>query len=629
MESLRYRTGMRLYVFFTVILWLKMALLRIFLFGGVGIRWWLLDLAGIVVLTGAIEALFRGTWKKPAYWTLNAVLSFIFFAAAVYFEHFGSVVTYTSVLEMKQLKQISSGVKATIDPADFLFFADIALALLLRVIVGKGARHRYGKREYVRGGFRKIALALLLVGFIAVAYAVKQDKGITNELVRAEQLGLLGYEVSVAVNGISEKKHAKITGLDLAGPLIEQLQASYGYGVDPQAAPAMFASQKGRNLIVVQMEAFQNFPIGLRLNGQEITPVLNRLREESYYFPHIFQQVGQGNTSDAEFMSNTSIYPTGTIPMSTGYGDRNLPSLPKLLEAIGYEADTFHVNEVHFWDRYKLYPAIGFTHYFDKPYYVNDQFNEFGASDEELFRVGVEKLAELHVQNKPFYAQFITVSSHFPFKVPLDRRKMTIPAALEGKQLGDYLLAVNYTDYAIGTLIDKLKAAGMWDDTVLVMYGDHFGLQPNDNDPAWVGEQLGITYHPSITRYNIPLFIRTPGQTAGQTIDQVGGQLDIMPTIANLLGISLKEKQFIHFGQDLLNIRKNAFGMRYYLPTGSFFNDRILFVPGKSFADGTATELRTLQPVPDINSFRDDYDFIMNLMEYSDDYVNLLPKRQE
>lgn len=78
------------------------------------------------------------------------------------------------------------------------------------------------------------------------------------------------------------------------------------------------------NLIVVQMESFQNFPINLTLNGQEVTPVLNKLAKEGFYFPHVFQQIGPGNTSDAEFMSNTSIYPTAAAAMSTSFGDRQL-----------------------------------------------------------------------------------------------------------------------------------------------------------------------------------------------------------------------------------------------------------------------------------------------------------------
>jgi phosphoglycerol transferase MdoB-like AlkP superfamily enzyme len=203
---------------------------------------------------------------------------------------------------------------------------------------------------------------------------------------------------------------------------------------------------------------------------------------------------------------------------------------------------------------------------------------------------------------------------------------MTIPSSIEGKQLGDYLLAINYTDFAIGTFIDKLKAAGLWDTSIFVAYGDHFGLQPQDNDPNTLSSELGIPYHPQITRFNIPLFIHVPGQQKGQVINQVGGQLDILPTIANLIGVPLDEQGFVHFGQDLLNIRKNVFGDRYYMPTGSFFNDEVMFMPGKGFDDGTAISLKTLQPV-DKTPYRSDFDYIMTLMKLSDEYVKILPKR--
>ncbi|MCS7461705.1 sulfatase-like hydrolase/transferase [Paenibacillus doosanensis] len=610
------------YIIITLLLWVKVALLRYFLFDEVIVSWWLLDLASLAVLSGCVELLFRYPAKKTAYWIVNAVMSLIFFAATLYFEHFGSVITYTSVLEIKQVLQISSSVKATIRLADYLFFLDFAVFFLLWLVF-----RRSGAHILLAVALRKYAvIAVTAACLIVCAVFIKLNLGIVNELVRANQLGLLNYEASVLANSIKGRKTTNFSTTSEALNVVSDYEASYGYNPNAGETPKYFGSQQGKNVIVVQLEAFQNFPIHLNFHGQEVTPVLNKLAAESYYFPHIFQQIGQGNTSDAEFMSNTSIYPTGTIPMSTGYGDRVLPSLPRLLEAIGYEADTFHVNEVHFWDRYKLYPALGFTHYYDKPYYNNDFFNSFGASDEELFRVGAEKLSELHKQGKPFYAQFITVSSHFPFKIPNDRRKMTIPADLEGKQLGDYLLSVNYTDYAVGTFIDRLKAAGIWDNTIFVAYGDHFGLQPEDNDPKELSEQLGMTYHPVISRFNIPLFIHVPGQTAPQVVNQVGGQLDIMPTITNLLGISLQQQQFLHFGQDLLNMRHNVLGMRYYMPTGSFFNNIIMFQPGKAFDDGTAVTLRTLAPA-NIQPYRSDFDYIMNLMKMSDDYVKLLPKR--
>jgi lipoteichoic acid synthase len=409
---------------------------------------------------------------------------------------------------------------------------------------------------------------------------------------------------------------------------INKLEATYPYSDAPAGtALELFGSQQGRNVIVIQMEAFQNFPLHQSLNGQELTPVLNKLADEGLYFPHIYQQIGPGNTSDAEFMSNTSIYPIATLAMSTGFGDRELPSLPRLLRDKGYEAYTFHVNKVGFWNRNELYPALGFNGYYDKKSFENDHFNSFGASDEQLYITGAEKLAALKAKGVPFYAQMVTASSHHPFKIPEAFKKINVTGDLKDTMLGDYLTAINYTDYAIGTLIEGLKQNGLWDNTILVMYGDHFGLQPKDVPPEQVEKALGVKYDSRVSRFNIPLIVRVPGMEQGKVVDRTGGQLDIMPTVANLLGVSLKDEGFTAFGHDLLNIGRNVVGMRYYLPTGSFFNDDIMFVPGKTFQDGEAVSLDTLEPVADFGKYQNDYDFILQWMNLSDEYVKLLPQR--
>lgn len=614
------------YVF--LLLLLKLLLFRYFLFHSIAWSHIFSDIFALWVVIGLFDLISAAAWKKYVFWALNLLLSLILFASTLYYTHFGSVPTYTALQELHQVMQIKASVQSTIRLEYYLFFIDLPVLAAVWLFRAGWRKSRAGKGGVV---WKSAVLLSAVVCFFVSEHFIKASDSIVNETVQVKNLGFLNYQAFAAIK--TSKEDAAIRNGNIKDTIskINQLEGTYTYQTNKPAAsgqPSHFGAVKGKNLIVVQMEAFQNFPINLKVDGQEITPNLNKLLGSSLYFPYMYQQIGQGNTSDAEFMSNTSIYPTGTIPMSTGYGDRALPSLPRLLEQQGYEADTFHVNDVTFWDRIKLYPALHFDHYFDKPYYNNDHFNDFGASDEELYRVAVDKMKQIADGSKPFYTQLITVSSHFPFKVPDDRKKITLPQSLAETQLGDYLTAVNYTDYAIGTLIDRLKQAGLWDDSVLVLYGDHFGLQPDSNDPQWVESELGIKYDPRITRFNIPFIVHLPDEQKGQVINQVGGQLDIMPTLANLLGVSLKDEQFTAFGHDLLNIDHNVFGMRYYLPTGSFFNDDILFVPGKGFDDGTAVSLKTLEPVADFSKYKTDYDYVLKLMGLSDEYVKLLPKRE-
>ncbi|GGD66919.1 LTA synthase family protein [Paenibacillus nasutitermitis] len=610
------------YILFVLLL-LKMILLRSFFFGEIAWSRLITDAASILVILSVIELVIPLRAKTIVYGAFNFLFSLTLFAATLYFSHFGSVATYTALYDLPQVLEIKTSVQSTIQISNYLYFIDLLAGLIIWLVC-----RTIGIRLPANRSVWKIGVLITFVVCVGIsARYIQLGMPIQNELVEAENEGFLNYQISSAIKAAKDNTIAAEGNTEDIINEINNLQASYPHKNQTGGAPAYFGKAEGKNVIVLQLEAFQNFPVNLSVEGQEVTPVLNGLVNQGFYFPNFFQQIGQGNTSDAEFMANTSIYPTGKIAMSTGYGNRVLPSLPRLLRDRNYEADTFHVNNVGFWDRNKLYPALHFNHYYDKPFFTNDHFNSFGPSDEELYKVGVEKLSELSKQNKPFYAQFVTVSSHFPFEVPKDRLKMTIPDKLKDTQLGDYLAAVNYTDYAIGTLIEGLKQNGMWDNTMLVIYGDHFGLQPDKNDPAFMKETLGITYDYQVSRFNIPFIIHMPGETEGKVVNTVGGQLDIMPTIANLLGISLRDEKFTAFGHDLLNVDHNVFGMRYYMPTGTFFNNDILFVPGKGFEDGKATSLDTLEPVTDFSAFRKDYDYVLKMMELSDRYVRSLPNR--
>lgn len=624
LTSNNYRRSPFILIF--ILMMLKMILFRQFVFQGIQADRLLTDMAAVLTLLFLFELITSAKWKGAVFGALNAVLSLLLFASTVYFSYYGTVPTYTALHGLDQVLQIHSSVGSIIKASYYLFFLDVAVFVILYTVNRVRGVRSSGRKRIAKPSFVGIAAALCMV--VSSGY-IWTGSIIPNEIVQAESLGFLDYQVAAAIKAKKEQTALKNGSIEETAASTEALKASYYSSEGKMAAagtPDYFGFSRGKNVIVVQLEAFQNFAIHLNVDGQAVTPVLNQLAEESFYFPYFFQQIGQGNTSDAEFMSNTSIYPTGVIAMSTGYGDRIVPSLPRLLEQDNYTSTTFHINDVTFWDRNRMYPALGFKTYYDKPSFENDHFNSFGASDEEMYKVGLEKLQELDQQNKPFYAQFVTTSSHHPFKVPSNLQRITMRESLQGTQLGDYLTALNYTDYSLGKFIDSLKANGIWENTVLVVYGDHSGLQTTDNDPSWVSEQLGIRYDGQISRFNIPLIVHVPG-AEGKVVDQVGGQVDIMPTVSNLLGISLWDEGFTAFGQDLLNIDRNVVGMRYYLPTGSFFNNDIFFVPGKGFDDGIAMDIRTKDTIADFSQYRKDYDYILELMKLSDEYVRLLPKR--
>lgn len=624
-----------------MLLLLKTVLLRLFIFKEVPWTWdrVLTDAVSIMVLLSIAELITPSKRRSVVYWSVNLIFSLILFASAIYYGYFGSLPTYTALGGLGQVHQVRGSISTLIRPEYFLFYADLLVMAAVWVANRiRGGRRRSSYYQSTTYSFNQPRrgrpywhlgmVSVLVAGILLSGLIIRKGWGIENELVRAANVGFVNYQVTAALKESEVKRALAAGNINDTIRKIHELKAGYPYGKPAGSkVPKYFGAGSGKHLLIVQIESLQTFPLKRELDGQPITPVMNALAEEGLYFPQVYQQIGQGNTSDAEFMTNTSIYPIGSEAMSSGFGDRELPSLPKLLKNQGYESGTFHVNDVKFWSRNLMYPALGFDRYYDKPNFKNDHFNDFGASDEELYRVGIEKLMETHKQNKRYYGHLIAVSSHSPFTVPQSLSKISIPDHLKGTQLGNYIDSVNYSDYALGKLIDGLKANGVWDDTVLVVYGDHFGINPNDTSSELIESSLGVPYHDKISRFNIPLIIRVPGIEQGAVIEQTGGQLDILPTVANIMGVSLADENFTALGNDLLNVKRNVFGMRYYLPSGSFFNNEVMFVPGNGFEDGMAISLKTLEPVQDITRFREDYEYTLKLMKLSDEYVKLLPKR--
>lgn len=567
--------------------------------------------AGSVLLLVLLIAILFRKRQTAAYTTVNLLLSLFMFASVVYHSYYGKVMTYRAIGQVGQVGEVSDSVTSLIQPVFFILFADAVVYLIVQRWL-----HARSKGSFAVS--RKYMVALFLVCLLASVGKVKAMHAdqVLNETRKAEEMGLIMYQISAIFDSRNLPR-------DVSYERVERLK-----GENSAQPAAQFGAAKGKNVLIIQMEAFQNFLIGRSVNGQELTPNLNRLIKESYYFPRVFQQIGQGNTSDAEFISNTSLYPTGDAPMSQAYGDREIPSLPRLLKPLGYETMTFHVNDVRFWNRDRLYPALGFDRYYDESFFGKEDVIGLGPSDNVLFRKSLQVLTSLRQQDKPFYAQMVTITGHHPFRLPPERATLSLPPEYAGTLTGDYLQAQHYVDAALGELFADLKRTGLWEDTLIVLYGDHYGLPQQiltDKERQLLSSLVGHTYD-TIDIFNIPLIVKVPGVSTGTRIETVGGQLDIMPTVANLLGVPLKGH--VHFGRDLLNAKTNLLGERFYLPTGSFINDQVLYIPGDRFEDGTAISLTTHEPVRDLAPFQNDYRAVVELEFTSDAFMRRLPERR-
>ncbi len=605
------------FVIFTVIMMIKLSLARYVIFQETNfLLSAVTELPALFVFFFAIELLARKR-KVMAYMIANVIITCVYFAAIMYSKYFGVVVTYRALQQAGQVTEVDASVMQLLHPYFLFIYTDIVVYLLLYGFVKKIRRWSLSVPPIpVRAAGGLLAgsaiLALINMGMHA---------DIVNDIKRAEKMGIVSYELDTIIGDLEPRT--------LINPeLVTRSAIEQAKGIQMPQSPAYYGAAKGRNVIVVQVEAMQNFLHGLKIDGKEVTPVLNSLIKESFYFPRIYQMVGQGNTADAEFMLNTSYYIPPDGAASQTYGYKSLPSLPKLLAENGYTTRTFHTNDAVFWNRKNLYPALGFDKYYDAEYFGDEDPVMFGASDEVLFNKTVDELQKLDQAGKPFYVNIITMSSHHPFDLPQRKIKLALPGKDLGTFVGDYLQAENYADYALGILIDRLKRAGIWDHSVLVVYGDHMGLPINslsDDDKALLKELLGKEYQYE-EMMNIPLIVTIPGVTEEKTVSQLGGQVDFMPTIANLLGVSLKDH--VYFGEDLLNQSHNLLPQRYYLPSGSFINDDVINIPGEQFRDGTTIAVGDGRIGGSRQQDEDDFNRALKLLEMSDSYVASLPERE-
>lgn len=605
--------GTRPILFFSLIMLLKSYLAWMVIFEN-GPSWTTLvkEIPFVLIVYCLIEW-FTSKRKLTFYLIANLVMTLILFAVIMYYKYYGVIVTYLALEQVNQVTAVSNSVFSLMDPYFLLIFIDI---IIMGFLLFRKKKAVIWKQESSRKESKRLVLALFTISIALCLFNILPNRASMNEIVKAEQMGILNYE---AYTIFSSKKVAYVDPNEITQAKIDATKK-----IQQPAAPQLWKSASGKNVIIIQMESFQNFLVNLKIDGKEITPNINKLVNENYYFKHFYQQVGQGNTSDAEFVVNTSFFIPARGAATMIYADKELPSLPKMLKAQGYDTTTFHTNVVEFWNRSELYKALGFDRYYDKAFYGEEDNIFFGASDEQLYKKTAEELERMNESGKPFYSHVISMTAHHPFTIPAEKYQMTLPARYEKTFVGDYIRAQNYADFALGKFIEDLKQRGIWDDSLILLYGDHLGLpiySLDRDDKDLMAEIYGREY--SYTdMINIPLVVASPGLTEPKVFDQLGGQVDVLPTIANLLGISLDDH--IHFGQDLFNQSYNVLPQRYYLPTGSFLSSKELFMSGSGFSDGKHYSLAG-DGVTEQEATEDEYQRALELLNLSDSYVSQLP----
>lgn len=498
---------------------------------------------------------------------------------SIYYREFTDFVTVNTMLASSK---VSAGLGAAalelFRPWDVIYILDfpiLAFFFLKKWI-------RMDNRPFnKRASFAVTSLSAML--FSANLFLAEIDRpelltrGFSNYYV-VRALGLpafLGYSANQTY--AANKERSKASEADLK-PVEEYIQQHYA-----KPNPEYFGMAKGRNVIYIHLESFQQFLIDYKLNVNdkeyEVTPFLNSLyhSNETFAFSNVFNQVKAGKTSDAETMIETGLFGLNQGSFMVNYGGTNTQqAAPFILSKNGYNSSAvFHGNAGSFWNRNTAYKQWGYNYFFDAGYFTKQNSSnsfQYGLNDKYMLRDSIKYLERLQ---QPFYTKFITVSNHYPYTTSLSGDDLGFPLAkTQDETINGYFATANYLDSSIKAFFDYLKESGLYKNSIIVLYGDHYGIS-NSRNPSLAplldkNSETWSSYDNAMLQ-RVPYMVVIPGMDKGRIIDTYGGEIDMLPTLEHLLGID--SQKFLQVGQDMLSPDHNqivAFRSANYFVTPEY-----------------------------------------------------------
>jgi lipoteichoic acid synthase len=481
----------------------------------------------------------------------------VIFANLVFYRSFSDFITIPQLMQGGNAGDLGSSILSLIKFYDILLFADVIAIWYL-----SKKQQENSVTSYPRSG-KVCALALSLALMVGNFFLAEMERPqlFTRAFDReylVKYIGLFNYHVYDAVLHSKVKtQHVFADGSELPG-----IKEYVDTVIELDGKSDLFGVAEGKNVIFISAESIQSFVIDNTVNGQEITPFLNSLveDEDTYYFENFYHQTEQGKTSDSEFLTENSLYPLPRGAVFYTHAQNDYHALPEILGEKGYYSTVFHANNDSFYNRDQMYPNLGFDYFYDVEAYEVNENNSvgWGLKDKPFFEQSMKYLQTLE---EPFYAKFITLTNHFPFE--LDEHDKSIDRYdSNSNTLNNFFPTVRYMDESIEGFFTLLKESGMYDDSIIIIMGDHYGISSNHNKAmSQYLEKEEITPYDHVQLQRVPLFIHIPGHGKGEVKSTISGQIDMKPTILNLLGI--EHDNDIYFGNDIFNAsRKDYIALR-------------------------------------------------------------------
>lgn len=469
---------------------------------------------------------------------INFIVSIVLFADELYFGYSSNILSVMQTGNLQYKDEILAAIPSLLKLRQLLYFIDFPIIILL-FIRGTISVKKRKNFEFKPVIIMIIGIAILCTNYKFVPESMELVTGFIYNKNKSVRYGTIyGYHAVDILNAITNSQTVDYPTYEEAIDAYNEFKKMQNTANPENTAYKGIA--KDMNVISVQLESIQNFVIGKTINGKEITPNLNKFFAENIQVTNMHAS-SYTTTADSEHSMITSMYPLENGEAFSKYYSNTYDDIFNSVKNNGYTITYAHGNHSYFWNRKNVFSKYPI----DKIYFL-DSFKDTSElirtylSDELLYR---QVMDELDTSKGKVFVDLIAASSHKPFELSgiIDKeKKVSIDVGeLAGKPLGNYLESCNYADYAFGIFLEKLKEKGLYDNTVVIVFGDHYGMTMYDEDLIeFLGEDPK-NYNDARMQFefsNVACGMRIPG-IQNIKVEQPTSKIDIKSTILQLLGI--------------------------------------------------------------------------------------------
>lgn len=481
-----------------------------------------LTLAILVLLFTLPVRLWR-LWRTTI--VIMALLDVLLVANLMYFRTYFAAIPLANYSQAGNLADFMSSVWASLRWVDVLF--------PLTTMVAAMAMYRFRRCEAAPARSYLYTLAGVVVVFIVSlsaqggyvrAYDAKRQQAYlcSSMPVIYSVFGSMTFDWLYSRQPISEADRVAINSwLNERPPL-----------------PVLDSVEPRPNCVFILCESMESWVIGLEVEGQEITPNLNRLLQDSttLYAPRVLSQVKGGRSIDGQLILLSGLLPINNGTYSAQYQYNTYYTIAKAMRQ-RYDARSYllTIDKPSTWNQAQVAQAFGIDTIVAYTDFTLDE--AFGThrrlGDRSFMRQVAAKIAagEIWPVGENAFIQMVTYSGHHPFVLPEELRQVHFSKAIP-TLMADYMTLAHYTDSAIGEFVSFLKTRPEYRNTLVVITGDHEGLADARADLASQSGARGVVS----TEQCVPLIVlNSPVRNVRHTAAM--GQIDVYPTMLNLLSL--------------------------------------------------------------------------------------------